>query len=271
MAAKRSNRRRVNLATRALIRILACCLAVATTGPLFASPALASTKALRTRAAEMSEEAGKLFAEGKFREAAERIEQAYALDPGVLVRLRNAGRAWEEAKEPERAIHCFERFLERETDPALRKDAEERIARMRAEIAARAAPVTQPAAADPTTAVMHSAKAPAPNRTLPWVLAGAGAASAAVGMGWLIRVQIADGVVSDGQGKGQYDYPGGDTKLADDKAALSSNRGIALGLLGVGALAGGVAYWLWPSQDTPAIAVTPIAGTHRGLVLSGRF
>lgn len=265
---RRWTQQRRMAATTALLGALASAVAL----PAAPRPALAATKALRTRAAEMSEEAGKLFNEGKFREAAERIEQAYALDPDVLVRLRNAGRAWEEAKEPERAIHCFERFLERETDPALRKDAEERIARLRAEIAARAAPAAAPApTANPAPEAAAHAQGTTSGTTLPWVAAGVGAASAALGIGWMIRVQMADGVISDAQAKRHYDYPGGDAKLRDDKAALSSNRAAALACIGVGALAAGAAYWLWPSATSESVAVMPVVGHAPGLALTGQF
>lgn len=260
---------RIRIGARvALLGALTCCAALLMT-PVSAD---ATSKALRSRAVEMSEEAGKLFNGGKYREAAERIEQAYALDPSVLVRLRNAGRAWEEAKEPERAIHCFERFLERETDPALRKDAEERIARLRAEIAARTDAEAKPsAAATEAPAVAAHADVATPNRTLPWILAGVGTACGLTGIGWIIRVQVADGVISDAQGKSQYDYPAGEAKFRDDKAALSQNRAVALGLIGAGALAGGAAYVLWPRAADATVTVLPFTGRSTGLAIAGQF
>lgn len=269
------------------VRWLGCLLVLA----LAPAPAQARS-AIEAKAARMSDEAAELFKSGKFAEAAERFEQAYALDADVIVRLRNAGRAWEEAGRPERAIHCFERYLRKERDAKLRADAEERIAKARALIAERqraeaapAAAADKPAADKPdlvaagggADAAATVRSAPARDRTLPIAVSAASAAVLGAGVAWIVRVNAADSRIGEATGAGQYDYPGGEAKLADDRATVSTNRGVALGLLGAGLVGAGVSTWLWlrgdsaAPQEAGAVLLPRWTGHDAGLVLSGRF
>lgn len=114
----------------------------------------APSAAIQRRAKNMSDKAAHLFAIKAYLQAAELFEQSYSLDPDKLVRLRNAGRAFEEAGRDDRALHCFLRYTELEQDPKLLADASERIDRIkRAQRAARQARIaptpTRPGAGPP--------------------------------------------------------------------------------------------------------------------------
>ncbi len=248
----------------------------------------------------MSDEAAKLFKAQRYAEAAERIEQAYALDPTVRVRLRNAGRAWQEAGNAARALHCFERFLALETDPALRKDTEERIAAVRKAGggedsgrspagAASASPSStkgseppapggraSPAAATTAATPVITATAGSPGRALPIALAGAGVSVWVAGAAWHLRTAAADDTVAEGERSGQYAYPGGDKKLGRDRETLATNRAVAWSLVGAGAVGAGVGAWLWlraPRTEAGAsVSGMPTGGRDGGgFVAAARF
>lgn len=76
-----------------------------------------------------------LFKKGKYREAADRFQAAYNLDPAPIL-LYNLARAYEEVPDPERAISFYESYLQRVPDAEDRKDVEYRIGLMRKTIAA---------------------------------------------------------------------------------------------------------------------------------------
>ncbi|MEY3013258.1 MAG: hypothetical protein RIT45_1993 [Pseudomonadota bacterium] len=269
----------------ALVLVVALTSMVATTLPRGA----VARSAIEARAAKMSDEAAAHFKAGRYLEAAERFEQAYALDPEVLVRLRNAGRAWEEAGRPDRARHCFERYLEKEQDPALRKDAEERIAKARAAIEARSqaensAPSATPAASGKgehaTTAgaagdvTVHAASGR--DWQLPLAVAVGGVALAATGAGWFVAAQDKADVVEQADKAGQYAYPGGASKREDDLATIDRNRIGAVALVGVGVAGLGVATWLWlrdgtETQEAGVRLLPRWTGRDAGLVLDARF
>ncbi len=261
--------------------------------------AMAESAALRQRAREMSDEAAKLFKAQRYAEAAERIEQAYALDPSVRLRLRNAGRAWQEAGNAARALHCFERFLALETDPALRKDAEERIAALRqsgggqvaagrASAGSVASPRSPPqggapgaadAGATPATreavpAPDLSTSAPAPSRALPVAVAGAGVGLLATGIAWHLQTAGAAAKVDDGEQGGHYAYPGGSAKLERDRQTLVTNRAVGWSLVGAGAIGAGVGAWLWlraPRAGADVAVLPVLARDGAGFAVSARF
>lgn len=269
--------------TATLLAIAVACASVALPQPVQARSAIGA------RAARMSDEAAAHFKAGRFLEAAELFEQAYALDADVIVRLRNAGRAWEEAGRPERALHCFERYLAKETDPKLRADAEERIAKAREAVAAAKQP-DQPASdsAEPAPSeaapVQPSTQVEASGGGVPaWALPlSASLGSVALVLTGVAVRQKAEDVAGNftlHDAAGHYDYPGGAAKRADDESTIATNRGLAWGLIGGGAALAGVATWLWlrdgdddGENEQAGVRLLPVAaGSNAGLVLSGRF
>lgn len=76
-----------------------------------------------------------LFKKGQYREAAEKFQAAYNLDP-VPILLYNLARAYEEVPDPERAIEFYGNYLKRVPDAEDREDVEYRVGLMRKTIAA---------------------------------------------------------------------------------------------------------------------------------------
>ena len=274
---------------------------------------------IKQRAKQMSDTAAKLFAQHKYRDAAELFEKAYALDSAKLIRLRNAGRAYEEARMHGRALHCFKRYLERATKAKLREDATTRIARLEARMVAeqqptatmRRAPEVAPnraagaaagadkrvAGADassnpsasggaPTTGgglatttpavptFEHDAavRAGSPRSLALPVALGAGGVAVMIGGGALLF--LASGATTDAdaaEARGDYGYPGGSDKLADDRAAISLNRGVGWGLVGVGVVGAGVAAWLATRGGPAARTVLLPSGPSDGVGLTAVF
>ncbi|MCB9739650.1 MAG: tetratricopeptide repeat protein [Deltaproteobacteria bacterium] len=271
--------------TSTLIAFVVACAAAAVPQPAQAR------SSLDAKAARMSDEAAAHFKAGRYLEAAERFEQAYALNADVIVRLRNAGRAWEEAGRPERALHCFERYLAKETDPKLRADAEERIEKARAAVAA-ARKAEQPAV-DAATPAAPAASSTAPRADVTassggvpsWSLPLA-ASIGSVGLfltGVAVRQKVEDAASNFElhDAAGHYDYPGGAGKRDEDASTIAQNRGLAWGLVGGGVVLAGVATWLWlrdgdaesdGKTEQAGVRLLPVAaGSNAGLVLSGRF
>lgn len=250
----------------------------------------ARADAITRKAKQMSDTAAALFAKQAFVEAADLFEQAYALDNRLLIRLRNAGRSWEEAGRPERALHCFERYLAKATNKKLAADARERIARFRAELAQRPKPAapTAPVAADqpqepvspapalvgvelhadtPAGAPPQEAEegeaarlsAPQTGGASAWWIAGGGGAAALVGGAvWLALAQSAANTVDQDEKLGHYAYPGGEDKLSSDRAAVSRGRLGGWIAAGVGTAALGTAMVMILTGDEPeASALQP--------------
>lgn len=257
-------------------------------GAASAPPAWAAGKpdaALRQRAREMSDDAARMFKSGKFAEAAERIEQAYALDPSVPVRLYNAGRAWEEAGRVDRALHCFERYLQVVEDAKERAEVAERIRRLKAAptpvgAAASGAGPASPgggASADPARPSAGSGAHPVTtvaadpargSRWLAWTTSAGAVALLGTGIGWHLATNAAAERID--QKSGQYDYPGGAAKRDDDHAVIARNRAVAWGATALGAAAGGVAAWLW-LRSSPAQAALLPAANGRGAAILVHF
>lgn len=215
----------------------------------------------------LSDEAAALFKDGKFLQAAELFERAFALSPDKLVRLRNAGRAYEEAGRLEYARLLFDRYLQQAPPGPERQEVVERVAKLDQRIAAakadaaraeaaRSAPVGP--SAEPTPAALAEAAQP-PARTLAWTAVAAGAAVAAGGVGWVAYVVQKHDLVEAAAGRGEYDYPqGGLAKLKSDRQAVSVNRALAWSTVGVGAAAAllGSLWAMWPDAP-PRVAVIP--------------
>jgi len=259
-----------------------CCAAVLLTSTALPAPTLAASKALRQQARKMSNKAAGHFHAKRWQQAAELFEQAYALDPAKLIRLRNAGRAYEEAKLNERALHCFKRFAERTPDAKLKADAHTRIARLEKELVPKPAEPPPKAAPKPADADPIGAKsAPAvtdnagssSSKAASWFVIGSGGLAIAGGATLLAMTLSKEQEVDDGERDGLYSSA---DALAADRATISSNKTGAYAGLAVGAVVTGVGVWLLMSTDdedgAKAATLAPMWSDGRaGMLASVRF
>ncbi|MFZ4578046.1 MAG: hypothetical protein ACOYOB_06560 [Myxococcota bacterium] len=271
--------------------LFAFALAAIVVAPVFAArPALAE-KSVQDLGKELADEAAALFKEGKFLQAAELFERAFSLNPEKLVRLRNAGRAFEEAGRLEHARYLFERYLELAAPGPERDEVVHRLTQLKARLEAAAAPAPAPApppapvvapapapaaavAAPPPVDAVAARSADAPSRAPAWATAATGVAAAVVGTAWLMQVGSAQEALDADEAAGKYVYPGGSDKAAKDRDVISTNRWGAYGTLGLGAaaLVAGLTWAVWPQPARSAVAVLPWGGPDSaGMVAAVRF
>lgn len=133
------------------------CLALS--GVAFAKPAPKPTE----RKAKAHYEAGvAAYRAGDYAKAVEELEAGYALAPEPA-HLYNLGQAHRLAGNPERALECYQRFLEEVPDAPNRAAVEQRIAEVTQQIEAkRAPPPPPPAEPDPTPPAPPAEPDPAP-------------------------------------------------------------------------------------------------------------
>jgi len=195
---------------------------------------------------EVADQAAERFKEGKFLEAGELFERAFALNPKMLVRLRNAGRAFEEAGRLEYARVIFQRYLDQAPDSEEKQEVQARMVKislklkenieekqaqtpkveqqMRSDAKGATAPEstrpgepTAPAAKDatekttpasPKTQPAETAEASGAtgSRLSEWLGAGAGAAVAVTGAVWLAKTMAAATAVDKDYQAGNYAY-----------------------------------------------------------------
>jgi tetratricopeptide (TPR) repeat protein len=245
-----------------LRRILAlACTVVGATVLLGASLALAAPPK-KDLGKDMADEAAVLFQQKEYLRAAELFERAFALNSEKLVRLRNAGRAFEEAGRLEHAKHLFERYLELTPQGSENDDVAVRIRK----ISKRLAEAAQLAAAPTPTAapvVVAQEHGPPPNLA-GWGLVGGGTVVAAVGAVWLVQLMGAQGEIDDHEAAGHYKYPGGAAKLTADRDTLFTNGLGAYGSLGLGTAAAAAGLWLvLRPDDSSQVRVAPTVGPDR--------
>lgn len=216
-------------------RALAAALALAVaTG---AGPAEAQEKA-EARAEKLFAESAELYREGKFAEAAQRLEEAHAISPEPVL-LYNLARAYEGMGETDRALSAYRRYLE--ADPATRdrRSIETRIATLERQLEERRALEEKTRAAaearDGGKPAAQPARAPSP---VPWIVAGVGALG--VGAGAVL------GVMSDGKRDDAEDpaaAPNGQAaaELVGDAETLATGANIAF-IAGGAVLVGGVVW-----------------------------
>lgn len=237
----------------------------------------------------LSDEAAALFKEGKFMQAAELFERAFALNPEKLVRLRNAGRAYEEAGKLDYARLLFERYLNQAPDGPDKDEVRLRIEHID-HVAAAAKKAEEPppaklpgADAKPVDPVSHAVDtkpegtiaAPVENggpRWAAWAVAAVGVGAAVGGMLWVGQVNAANSRVVTGWAEGKYDYPGGSKDYEDNVNTVGKQRNLAWTTAGIGAAAalGGAVWAMWPTQATK-IAVVPTISTELGFAVCGQF
>ncbi len=262
----------------------------------------------RERAEAKAIEAKAFFRAGLFQNAAEGFMQAYAISKKPEM-MFNAARAYEQGGLSPQAIALFDQYVGLAgVSDAGRKDAQERIARMRDKAApapqvaaptpqppilptepptptvqtppAQSAPPSQPVeppapapvVAIPAPTLVQSAPVDSRLRWVSWTLLGGGAfcVFAAIS-GW------SDAAKQINNASSSFDFGQTDAKnkynaLIENQKQLR-NSDVFLGVAGVGLSAWG-AYRLWGPVPKPehSYSVSPQIGSHvAGLQMNGRF
>ncbi len=261
----------------------AACLAGAAAVALPIGSPLAAPASKQDPGKPLADEAAAHFKERRFQQAAELFERAFALNPEKLVRLRNAGRAYEEAGRLDYAKLLFERYLQQAPDGADKDEVKQRVATIEETLAARkhaeidaarkAAMADANSLGEGATATVRAGSMGEASAT-DWATFGGGVAMVAGGAVWAVMAVQADQRKNDGISKDHYNYPGGESKKEQDRATILRNQMGAYTMLGVGVLATGVGVWwtfLAPARPA-ALAVLPVPTAEGGaVVLSGRF
>ena len=238
---------------------------------LLGSSSVAWTAPRKDEGKELADEAAERFKSQLFVEAAELFERAYALNPEKVVRLRNAGRAWEEAGRLDQARHLFRRYVELVPEGADRNEVRLRLARIEARLAPPPEPapaakvVEEPALAQQTMPTVTQAPRAEPLRPAAWTLTGAGVATLGVGIGWILYVGTLDRRYQSDVSTGAYQYAtpsrpdAGPDKASVDRKTLDLNKSIAWAVTGMGAAATacGLVWALWPHAKQPPVALAP--------------
>lgn len=116
------------LRTSVLANTLFCCAVGAAMAPATLGPVSLAFAAVKSDAGKaLADEAAALFKQGHYLQAAELFERSFALAPDKLVRLRNAGRAYEEAGRLDHAKLLFERYLSLAPESPERTEVVERL------------------------------------------------------------------------------------------------------------------------------------------------
>ncbi len=227
----------------------------------------ATERDVRQRAKKMSDQAAELFANKRYLGAAELFEQSYALDNRMHIRIRNAGRAYEEAGELERALHCFQRFARLTREAELAADARQRIARIEIHLKASGesvAAATTPGAGTQPADAATDIEPVNRNQTMFWLSAATGGALTIVGIAWTLRTENAADALDRDLASGMYAYPTGATKLEKDRKTVASNRWGCYPTVALGVAAIATSVWLSMAPDDD-VAVLPMASSGPGI------
>lgn len=232
---------------------------VALLGTLFfAAPAGAQAPSSDEAARQHFESGRAYFDRARYTDAIREFEEAYRLS-GRAGLLLNISRSHEANGDPQNAIVGLERWLESADagDPS-RPEVEARLSRLRLTVEARAAQAEAAPEAEPTTettpAVASSdERGPTRGRSpAGLIVAGAGAAAAAVGVTFLaLGLRDANTVESPPPGSSWSDS-------ADEYDRAPRRMGVGYALIGVGVAAtiGGVILRLTSGSDEePAVAL----------------
>jgi len=199
------------------------------------------------------DEATDAFNEGRFLEAAELLVKAYREDPDPIL-LSNIGTAYALAGKLEEAKEYLERFLATNPSDWDRQVAEAALAKVNAGLNPAEIPLPPEEPVDP----------------VPWVVAGSGAVTLAVG-GLLYylaedkRSEVRDaGTNTLGHVTGVSQA---DAVRLESEADTLAWTSLGVGLVGAGLLAGGLLYALAP-DDSPRTDTAPAEGDHSGESIS---
>jgi tetratricopeptide (TPR) repeat protein len=218
----------------------------------------------------IADDAAVAFKEQRFEQAAELFEKAYALGSDKIVRLRNAGRAWEEAGKLEYARTQFQKYLDKVKSGPDHDEVAQRLERLEARIAAEKAPKPEPTPVTPQlepehTPALPTIAVPTPvvaqppageGKWLSWTLVGAGSALMAGGVAWFVATESANNRLTSQQAQGLYS----DQKLSDDRSVIIRNRIGAAAVVSAGAAGVVVGVILATKAPTNQVFVTPTAG-----------
>ncbi|MEO1272826.1 MAG: tetratricopeptide repeat protein, partial [Myxococcota bacterium] len=128
------HRYRYTKAQTGVVLLLALVLSGAPSWPAWAQPG-ASEDDRNKKVEQLSAEGAKLFKAGKYPEAIDRFEKAYAIIP-VANLLYNIAFAYDRTGDIEKAVAYYERFiLAKDADPEIRSRALNRITEIREELA----------------------------------------------------------------------------------------------------------------------------------------
>lgn len=136
------------------------------------------TSSDKQRALELFAESRNAYRDGRFREAAELLAQAYRLDP-VPVLLYNQARAFEGLADFSSAVTAYEHYLARDPDAKDAGAIRERVANLRREIAEREA--LKKIKPLPKSDVSPADLSPRRPNAIPWIAFGVGLAGATAG------------------------------------------------------------------------------------------
>lgn len=245
-------------------------------GLLASSPVALAGESMtaKERAMELYQESAALYQAGELKQAGERLEQAYALDPSPTL-LYNLARVHEGLGELEAAIESYRRFLVAAPDTPDRGALEKRIETLGAQLAEQrrlreaeqrkhgkaeegargpsAPAVASPAGADPDRA---------PNRA-PWLILGMGGLALGTGAGL--------GMISRGAARRAEDEESFlEAKAAERRAndfAVAANVALAVG--GAVSLAG--ATWLLARPHRKPRAGVLLSVAPSGAALTARY
>lgn len=227
----------------------------------------------------LADQAAASFKDGHFLQAAELFERAYALAPDKLVRLRNAGRAYEEAGRLEYARLVFQRYLQLAPEGPDKAEVRDRVAKLDARLKPpepNPLPIRAPAPPQVTATGQRDVGLQkvqnSEPRVLGWTLAGAGTVALAGGAAWLVAVSGAQDRMDADESAHHYDYPGGARKRQDDESNLTTQRALAWTTLGLGVAALGYGVYDLLHAPSVPVAMNPWIGPQQtGVMVSGRF
>jgi ribosomal protein L12E/L44/L45/RPP1/RPP2 len=242
--------------------------------------------ASQDRAAAAYETALKLYKNGQYRAAVDKLIEARKLDPTAKLLPYNLGLLYEKLGELDNAIKNFQLYVSLETDEADRERVKSIIQRLegaRADLA-RSAASAEPVASASAPAPPAESSAPEPSAAPPeapppprkkgrldgWVYGTAGLAVVGLAAGTFLGLQASSQRPSDvttGMGKTIDDL-----RAEQDRAHRTAV--FADVSFGVAVLAGGAAAVLYFTRESPAPRVTGVLVPQPGgaaLGLSGRF
>jgi len=254
--------------TRAAPATLAFLLGISLTSGVAAQPEPDKDK--KTEALQLFEQSADLYRQGKFGEAADLLEKAYAMHPEPVL-LYNLGRAYDGMGENEKAVTAYKHYLEQVPDAKDKGALSRRIETLEKQIE-RDKQLAEDEKRRQQQAEQDKGKPVGPTTTggtsgagiWPWVVTGVGAAT--IGAGLFVGIQ-AKSKRSDAQDNpisrdAQNDY--------DSAKSMASTANVLL-IAGTVITAGGVTWALLSRKkgEAPAEAALHLTVTPSSIRLGG--
>jgi tetratricopeptide (TPR) repeat protein len=227
-------------------------------GALLACSLAASAHAQQVdpHAAELYEEGARAYREGRFDESAILIRRAYEIEPHPIL-LYNIARALESAGDLQGALEAYQQFLvDAPADAEQRPRVARRVEVLRIELdrsGTTSEPATEPIESDPPPAPAVDREGPA---AWPWIIAGVGVVTAAVG--------IVTGVIAVDRESAVEEAPDHRTAVpiaaeAEDYALATNVLFIAGGVIGLAGVVLGLVdiATLGESEDRARLTIGP--------------